>query len=218
MYNVLLLYHNGWQSPVYNIFVYLHVFEYLRSYINRYSAAPLTDQEFEILSSAFQPRSLRKKQYFLQEGEVCKYMGFIVKGAVRQYSVDDKGVEHIVNLSIENWWVGDRESWVMLTPSVYNIDAWEDTDLLVITRADFLGLLDSVPAMHGIIKSLDEKHAIATQKRLTASISFSAEKRYADLASRYPELLQRFPQHLIASYLGITKETLSRVRQRSVKK
>ena len=194
------------------------VFEYFRNYINKYSKAPLTDQEFEKLYGAFQPRSLRKKQYFLQEGEVCKHMGFIVKGAMRQYSVDDKGIEHIVNLCIENWWVGDRESWVMLTPSVYNIDAWEDTDILLITRADFLQILDQVPALHEVIKSMDERHAIATQKRLTASISFSAEKRYADLSSRYPELLQRFPQHLIASYLGITKETLSRVRQRSVKK
>lgn len=161
---------------------------------------------------------MRKKQYFLQEGEVCKFMGFIVKGAMRQYSVDDKGIEHIVNLSIENWWVGDRESWVMLTPSVYNIDAWEDTEMLVITRADFLELLNHVPVLHEVIKSIDEKHAIATQKRLTASISLPAEKRYADFASRYPDLLQRFPQHLIASYLGITKETLSRVRKRAVKK
>lgn len=102
----------------------------------------------------------------------------------------------------------------MLTPSVYNIDAWEDTEVLTITRAGFLELSYHVPALSEVVKSMDEKHAIATQKRLTASISLSAEKRYADLSSRYPELLKRFPQHQIASYLGITKETLSRVRHR----
>ena len=79
-------------------------------------------------------------------------MGFIVKGAMRQYSVDDKGVEYIVNLSIENWWVGDRESWVNLTPSVYNIDAWEDTEMLVITRAEVLELLQHVPVLHEMIQ------------------------------------------------------------------
>jgi CRP-like cAMP-binding protein len=109
-------------------------------------------------------------------------------------------------------------SWVMLTPSMYNIDAWEDTELLVITRANYLEILQHLPVAQKVTKAMDEKHAIATQKRLTASISFPAEKRYADLASRYPELLQRFPQHIIASYLGITKETLSRVRSRAIKK
>jgi CRP-like cAMP-binding protein len=194
------------------------VIESFRTYLNKYSSTQLTDEQFEKLSAVFQAKRLRKKQYFLQEGEVCKCMGFIVKGAMRQYYVDDDGIEHIVNLSIENWWVGDRESWVMLTPSIYNIDAWEDTELLIITRAGFLELLVDVPVLHDVIKSMDEKHAIATQKRLAASISLTAEKRYADLAGRYPDLLQRFPQHLIASYLGITKETLSRIRQRMVKK
>jgi len=194
------------------------MFELFRNYIAKYSRASLTDEEFKKLSVAFQPKSLKKRQFFLQEGEVCKYMGFIVNGAMRQYSVDDKGVEHIVNLSIENWWVGDRESWVMLAPSIYNIDAWEDTDMLVITRADFLETLQHIPVLHEVIKSIDEKHAIATQRRLTASISLPAEQRYAELEKTYPEFLQRFPQHVIASYLGITKETLSRVRNKAVKK
>ena len=153
----------------------------------------------------------------MQEGEVCKYMAFIVKGAMRQYSVDDKGGEHIVRLSIENWWVGDRESFTMLTPSVYNIDAWEDTDVLLITKADF-NFLGSIPAMNELTKSLDERHSFALQKRINASLSLSAEHRYIELVNTYPEFLQRFPQHIIASYLGITKETLSRIRSHSVKK
>jgi CRP-like cAMP-binding protein len=137
--------------------------ESLIKYIESYTTTPLTEKEIDVVKNAFVLKKIRKKQYFLQEGQVCKYAAFIVKGAMRQYSVDDKGTEHIVGLLIENWWAVDRESYVMLTPSVYNIDAWEDTEMLVITKADFLN-------------------------------------------------------HLSSSYLGITKETLSRIRHQAVNK
>lgn len=187
-------------------------------YINSYVSTPLTESQEELIRNTLVPKKIRKRQYLLQEGQVCKYAAFIVKGAMRQYSVDDKGVEHIINLFIENWWANDRESFVMLTPSIYNIDAWEDTDALLMTKADYLSLLDPIPALAEMSRRLDERHSIAVQKRLNSSISLSAEKRYADLANTYPEFLQRFPQHIIASYLGITKETLSRIRKHTVKK
>src|SRR5687768_4812232 len=190
----------------------------LLDYINQRSTSPLTSEEEALVVATFQPKKLRKKQYFLQEGEVCKYFGFIVKGAMRQYSVDEKGVEHIVGLSIENWWAGDRESYVMLTPSIYNIDAWEDTELLLVTKADTMKIVQEIPAINEMVRKMDEMHFIAVQKRTNASVSFSANKRYTDFVNSYPQLVQRFPQHLIASYLGITKETLSRVRKRAVKK
>jgi CRP-like cAMP-binding protein len=123
-----------------------------------------------------------------------------------------------VHLGIENWWVGDRESWVMLTPSIYNIEAWEDTELLLITRADTLKLVNQSHAFNELLRLLDERNNIATQKRITSSISHSAEKRYADFINCHPDFLQRFPQHIIASYLGITKDTLSRVRRQALKK
>ncbi len=192
--------------------------ESLIKYINSYATTPLTGSEVELIKDTFVPKKIRKRQYLLQEGEVCKYAAFIVKGAMRQYSVDDKGVEHIVRLLIENWWASDRESYVMLTPSVYNIDAWEDTDVLLVTKADFLTRMDPIPAFKELARRLDENYAIASQKRLHATISLPAEQRYTDLADTYPEFLQRFPQHIIASYLGITKETLSRIRHQSVQK
>ncbi|MCW3088766.1 MAG: cyclic nucleotide-binding protein [Sediminibacterium sp.] len=188
----------------------------LITYISNYSSS-LTDNDIELIKRAFTPKRIRKRQYFLQEGEVCKYSAFIIKGAMRQYSVDDKGAEHIVHLSIENWWTVDRESYVNLTPSIYYIDAWEDTDVLLITKADFIKYVNGIPAIAEMTRMLDEKHSIAVQKRLNASISLSAEKRYVNFANSYPELLQRFPQHIIASYLGITKETLSRVRRQMIK-
>jgi hypothetical protein len=136
---------------------------------------------------------------------------------MRQYSMDEKGNEHTVGLYIENWWVGDRESFTMLTPSHYNIDAWEDTDMLTITRAG-IAEFNSIPALNELARKLDENYAFASQRRINAAISLPAEQRYAELTKTYPEFLQRFPQHIIASYLGITKETLSRVRSHAIKK
>jgi len=192
--------------------------EPLFQYIKLHSKTTLTEEEVERIKNVFVPKKIRKRQYFLQEGQVCKYFGFIVKGAMRQYSIDDKGREHIIRLSIENWWVGDRESFIMLTPSAYNIDAWEETELLAATRADFLDQLNPIPAINEMSRMLDENYAFATQKRLNAAISLSAEKRYSQLAESYPEFLQRFPQHIIASYLGISAESLSRIRHQSTKK
>lgn len=189
----------------------------LISYINRYTTLPLTSDEEALIVATFKPKKFRKKQYFLQEGDVCKYAGFIVKGAMRQYSVDDKGIEHIVQLYIENYWANDRESSTMLTPSVYNIDAWEDTDILLVTRADMLDLMAKIPSMTEMIRSMDERNAIANQRRLNSTISNTAEKRYEEFAKNHPQFIQRFPQHLIASFLGITKETLSRIRKQATK-
>ena len=186
----------------------------LFAYIKRHISSALTNEAEALVEAAFQPKKLRKRQYFLQEGDVCKYVGFIVKGAMRQYSVDEKGVEHIVHLYIENYWASDRESSIMLTPSVYNIDAWEDTELLIITRAEMLDLMEKIPALLVMIRLMDERNAIANQRRLNSTISNSAEKRYEEFAENHPQFIQRFPQHLIASYLGITKETLSRIRKR----
>ena len=189
----------------------------LFDYINRHAASPLTTEEEAIIVATFQPKKLRKKQYFLQEGNVSKYAGFIVKGAMRQYSVDDKGVEHIVQLYIEDWWATDRESAIMLTPSKYNIEAWEDTELLTITRADMMELMEKIPAIGQMTRVMDERSYIASQRRLNSSISNTAENRYKEFADNYPQFIQRFPQHHIASYLGITKETLSRIRKQALK-
>jgi len=189
----------------------------LITYINNHIDLPLGNEEEILIKAAFLPVKLRKHQYYLQEGNVCKHLGFIVEGAMRQYSVDDKGVEHIVQLFIEEYWVSDRESAVMLTPSVYNIDAWENTVLLNITRMNMLELMVKIPSLVKMIQLMDDRHAIAYQKRLNSTISNPAEKRYNEFTRTHPKFIQRFPQHLIASFLGITKETLSRVRNQARK-
>ncbi|RPE05355.1 Crp/Fnr family transcriptional regulator [Chitinophaga lutea] len=188
----------------------------LISYINRYAGSPLTSQEEELVRTTFTPKRLKKRQYLLQEGDVCKHFCFIVSGAMRQYSVDEKGIEHVIQLGIETWWMGDRESIVMHTPSKYNIDAWENCELLIISYADTIRLLDQVPSIRKMLQMMEERNSIANQKRLNSTISLAADSRYADFVREYPDFLQRFPLHIIASYLGITKETLSRVRKGTI--
>ena len=194
------------------------MYDSLIKYFNGYSSKRLSGDEIDLIQSSFTPKKFRKKQYFLQEGEVCKYSAFVVKGAMRQYRVDDKGEEHIIKLFIENWWANDRESFMKKTPSNYFIDAWEDTDALIVTKDTLADLIDHLPPLSEWIRRLDTNFAVASQRRLNAAISLSAEERYHDLEETYPEFLQRFPLQIIASYLGINRETLSRVRRRGVKK
>lgn len=191
------------------------MFDSLYNYISKYSSVPLSKSDFELMKDAFTYRKVKKRQLLLQEREVCMHFAFIVSGAMRQYIVDEKGVQHIVHLGLENWWMGDRESFVMFTPSKTYIDAWEDTELLIISRANQLKLVHDFPSFEEMIRRMDELNNIASQKRIVSSISLAAKNRYADFISRYPEFTNRFPQHMIASYLGITKETLSRVRKRN---
>jgi len=181
-------------------------------YINKHNFEPLTKEEEDLIVSSFQFKKIRKKQYFLQEGDVCINTGFIMKGAMRMYRVDENGFEHILHLFTENYWATDRESAIMLTPSRYNIDAWEDTELLVISRAEMLELMEKIPALVKMFQKLDERNAIASHRRLNSSISSNAEERYKEFAENHPQFIQRFPLHIIASYIGITKSTLSRIR------
>lgn len=185
-----------------------------RTYIDAGISTPVSDADFIRICAAFTPKKLKKRAFLLRAGEVCKHFAFVLTGALRLYSVDDKGGEHVLTLGVENWWVGDRESCVLLVPSRYYIDALEDASLLLITHAQMQELLRTVPAMAELMQGLDRRHATATQRRLEAAISCTAEERYLAFLAQYPGFVHRFPQHLIASYLGILPETLSRIRTR----
>ena len=189
------------------------MFDRLRKYVVEYSSQDITEEEFSLIKQAFKLKKIRKHQYYLQEGDVCKYIAFVASGAMRQYSVDSNGHEHIIRFGIENWWMGDYESLKMLTPSKYNIDAVEDSELLLITNGGMQELKTKIPAIARMMEILDERSFIANQRRVHAAISYSAEERYTELLNTYPVFFQRFPQSMIASYLGITPETLSRIRK-----
>jgi CRP-like cAMP-binding protein len=189
------------------------MYEALFQYVETRSGMQLTAEEQTLIESKFRHKTLRKRQYFLQEGEVCKNVAFIVKGAARMFSIDEKGHEHIVRFGLETWWLVDYESANLLTPSRYHIEMLEDSDLLVITTANGHELRDQIKGFDLTIKEMDRQASIATQKRIHAALSMTAEERYDDLAHTYPQFLQRFPQNMIASYLGIMPETLSRIRK-----
>jgi CRP-like cAMP-binding protein len=187
------------------------------SYIQEISDKLLSENDKQVLMSHFKFKKLRKRQYFLQEGDVCKYIGFIVKGSARTFTVDQKGHEHILKLSMENWWLADFESFYLLTPSRYNIEALENLEVLQTTNAQIEEYLKHIPAFSAMSNIINQNYTIANQKRMQAAMSYTAEERYEDLISKYPQFLQRFPQNMIASYLGISRETLSRIRKHSSK-
>jgi CRP-like cAMP-binding protein len=187
------------------------MYEALFNYIRSKSTTPLTDGDMNLLESIVTAKKFKKGEYMLVAGEVCKLGGFIVKGAMRQYSVDDKGAEHIIQLLLENWWVGDRESFEKETTSPYFIDAWEDTEVLIIGKHNY-DTMKRIPAVARMDNTIINRHVSALQNRVRDSISLTATERYENLMQTHPEFLQRFPLRIIASYLGISQETLSRLR------
>ena len=192
--------------------------EVLRTYINEITSSVISDEEFAHIENGFAAKSMKKKQFLLHEGTVCRYMAFIVKGAMRQYSIDEKGNEHIVRFGVEGWWMSDRESLLMLTPSKYNIDALEDCELLVATNEQLIMVKDQSLSFLKMAHILDARHSIASQKRIQASISYNAEEKVMDLMNTYPSFLKRFPQNMLASYLGLSPETFSRIRKQIIMK
>jgi len=192
-------------------------FQMLFDYIQDLSGQTLSEDDKELLMAHFKPKKIRKRQYFLQEGDVCKYAGFIVKGAAKTYTVDEKGHEHILKLSVEDWWLADFESYYHLKPSRFNIEALEDMKILQITNAVVEEFIKPIPAFSAMQKVLSQNNTIAAQKRMQSAISQSGEERFQELVNEYPHFIQRFSQNMIASYLGLTPESLSRIRKNSLK-
>lgn len=173
----------------------------------------ITDEEYAFFKSFFITKKLRKRQYLLQEGDVCKYTAFVNKGILRSYTVDNKGSEHILQFALEGWWMADLYSFLTNEPSLFNMEALEDVELLLITHDAWEKLLAQNAKFEHYFRLLIQNNLIATQRRLMGSLSETAESKYLKFTESQPECLQRVPQHMIASYLGITRETLSRLRK-----
>jgi CRP-like cAMP-binding protein len=173
----------------------------------------ITQDEFNYCKTLFLPKKIRRRHYLLQAGDVCKYQFFIEKGMVRSYTIDERGMERIWQFAPEGWWAADLYSYLTDEPSNYNIEALEDSEVLLITRPSWELLMEKIPGLEHYFRILLQNSLIATQRRLMQSLSESAEQKYIKFSETYPECLQRVPQHMIASYLGITRETLSRLRK-----
>lgn len=174
---------------------------------------PLTEEEQLLCKSFYTEKKLRKKQYLLQEGDLCKYTAFVTKGVLRSYTLDDKGMEHIVQFAMEDWWITDMYSFLTGEPALYNIDAMEDAEVLLITKVAQDEMVLQVPKMERYLRLLMQSNLVAMQRRIVSSLNFTAEDRYLQLLAASPTITQRVPQHQVASYLGITPETLSRIRR-----
>jgi len=192
------------------------MYDALFNHIEDKTGEKLTDNERDAVMAAFDRKPMRKREYLLREGDVCKYTAFIVKGSARMFTVDEKGHEHIIRFGLESWWISDHESLINLTPSPYFIEMLEDSELLVISLPNANELRNKSRCFDLTIKILDKFQTIAMQKRIHAAIGMTAEEKYCDLLRTYPQFLERFPMNMIASYLGLSPETLSRIRKSAI--
>ncbi|MGZ3838598.1 MAG: Crp/Fnr family transcriptional regulator [Flavisolibacter sp.] len=178
----------------------------------------LTSEELETLQSLFTHRRFRKNQYILQQGEIARYETFVVKGLTRTYEVDDKGQEHVLFFGPEEWWTGDLYSFLSDLPTNYNVDCLEDTEVLQISKKNLDALYEKVPKINQYFRILFQNAFISTAQRVGASLSKSALERYQEFREKYPHIEQRIPNHQIASFLGITPQSLSRIRRQYAEK
>ena len=155
----------------------------------------------------------KKDQFLLRQGEKCKYTFYVEKGLLRQYSIDEKGKEHILNFGPENWFITDRGSVFFDESSDYFIQAVEDTQVVLINEDTIDLLTQKIPTFADFNNRLLHNHIRQLQKRVNQLLSVEAEERYLDFVKMYPDILLRVPQIMVASYLGITPESLSRVRK-----
>jgi len=174
----------------------------------------LTVEQSALITSLWKPQELAKNECFHRAGTVTTRGGFVVHGCLRSYEVDAEGAETTLEFAPERAFVGDIGSAVSDRPSPYTVEAIEPSTLLTIDFASFNHMLEAIPAMQTGYRRGLQRRQTAQQRRITSSLSASAEARYTDFVAAQPALAARVPQHMLASYLGITPETLSRIRRR----
>lgn len=182
----------------------------LLNYISNYIS--LTAEEEAFLTSKVSYRKYLKGQYILQQGDVCKHECFVISGCTKTFHVDDDGQAHIVMFSIENWWTSDMGSFITQTPADYNIQCIDDTELILFSVDIIEELYAEIPKLERFFRQIIQRALVASQKRIVRSFSLSAKDRYLYFRNQYPEIEKVIPQYMIASYLGITKEFLSKIK------
>ena len=177
----------------------------------------ISDRELEVVLSKFQEKYYKKKEHLLHFDKISKYEFFIKSGCVRTYITDFNGVEHNIFFSIENWWAGDLQSFINRIPATYSIQALEDTTVFVISKENWDFIVNDIPRFSEYSRILFRNAVIAQQQRIVQNLSFTAKERYQYFIDNYANLVQRITQKHIASYLGITPEFLSMLRNQKKK-
>lgn len=172
----------------------------------------LSDDEWETCKNHFRPKRMLKRQFLLQEGDVCRDLAFIEKGALYSYTVDSSGNKNVIRFAFEGWWMANLHSFFTQKPTRLNIEVLEDCELLLLDRNNHEKLLKEIPAYAQYHRIIVQNAYVAIQQRLENALGLTAEEKYERLIEQNPEFLNRVPLNLVASYLGMSAETLSRVR------
>lgn len=176
----------------------------------------LTDEEQSLFISKIKIRKYLKGQFVVQQGDVCPHENYIISGCLKTSHIDLEGHEHIMMFAVEDWWTGDLGSFITQTPSTYNVQCLENSELAQIFYQDLQVLYQEIPKLERFYRLLIQNAYVASQKRITNNLSLAAKERYLQFRQQYPQIEQRVPQYMIASYLGITKEFLSKIRSQLI--
>jgi len=191
-------------------------FDLLLNNISRY--IQLNNWEKEIFFGYLKPKSIKRKEFILTEGEVCKYSTFVTSGCLRGYAVDKNGTEHVLSFAPPDWWIADIYSLISQKPGILNIEALEDTETILLSKTNQEKLYIGVPKFERFFRILTENSLVANQQRIVDNMSLTAEERYSIFCKRYPTLIDHLPQKQIASYIGVTPEFFSRMRSEMLRK
>lgn len=178
----------------------------------------IDDDEKNFFISLLEFKILKGKTVYLEAGEICKHSAFVNDGALKSFTVDQDGKEHILSFAIRDWWIADMYSYISRNPAVLTIEAIADSEVLMLSYDNQQLLYKRVPKFERFFRILVENALVANQERLLDNLSASAEDRYLHFIKKYPSIPGCVPQHSIASYLGITPEFLSKIRGRLAKK
>ena len=173
----------------------------------------LSQADLEEFCKHFYLKSIKKKEFLISQGEICKFEGFVLDGCFRIFTIDKKGNENTLYFAAKDWWLMDIDSFMNQTPSSLNIQALEDSKILMINRKDKLELYESLPTVEKLFRIMSQKALVAWQRRLIRNHCETAQERYLHFASTYPDIVAKVTDKQIASYLGITHEFLSKIKK-----
>ena len=184
--------------------------------VSKHIALNVKEKNFFI--SLLESSLLKRKEIYLSAGEICKHSAFVVDGALKSFTVDVDGKEHILSFATRDWWIADMYSYISRKPAVLTIEAIADSEVLLLSRENQQLLFERVPKFERFFRILTENSLVANQQRLIDNLSSTAQDRYLHFIKKYPMIPSCVPQHNIASYLGITPEFLSKIRRRLANK